>query len=70
MKIYSYEMLVLPYQSTCFYNPEDCDVNMDKYSVTDFKHPFLKICVYESHVNNLASLNHVDAGNQLKTAYS
>lgn len=43
---------------------------MDKCSVTDFKNPFHKIRMYESHVNNLAVLNHVDAGAQRKTAYS
>jgi len=43
---------------------------MNKCSVTNFKNPFLKIWMYESHVNNLALLNHVDAGARRKTAYS
>jgi hypothetical protein len=66
--IYFSEMLVLPSQSACLYNPQDCNVTMDKCSVTDFKNTFLKIWMYESHVNNLALLNHVDIGAQRKTA--
>ena len=69
-EIYFSEMLVLPFQFTCLHNPEECNVTMNKCSVTNFKNPFLKIWMYESHVNNLALLNHVDAGARRKTAYS
>jgi hypothetical protein len=69
-EIYASEMFVPSYQSICFHNPEDCNIKMDKCSVTDFKHTFVKTRMHESHVHILALLDHVDAGTQLNRAYS
>jgi hypothetical protein len=41
-EIHSSEMLVPPCKSIGFRNPEDCNMKMDKWSVTDFKYPFVR----------------------------